>query len=243
MCTVTFLPLPHDNFILTSNRDEAPQRQTLMPTRYFEMEQWLWYPKDMVAGGTWIGISGRKRAVTLMNGAFEAHKRLPEYAKSRGQVVKEFLTAQNLEPFIEKYDFTHIEPFTTIIVDYSEKVRLLVAVWDGNRLYMDEPLPKPTIWSSSPLYPSALREKRQKWFSEFVQAHPHHSSKEILQFHNSAGEGDPSSNLIMDRGVVRTKSITQISGADKTISMYYKDIQNLQEKHITIEKDSGMEMP
>ena len=36
MCTVTFLPLKNNNFILTSSRDETPLRETFPPKKYEE---------------------------------------------------------------------------------------------------------------------------------------------------------------------------------------------------------------
>ena len=57
MCTVTFLPLKNDGFILTSNRDEQPNRITHPPLTVVEDETTLLFPKDEIAGGTWIGTS------------------------------------------------------------------------------------------------------------------------------------------------------------------------------------------
>ena len=61
MCTVTYLPLPNNNFILTSNRDETPLRKTIPPKTYIENGVALIYPKDELAGGTWIGTSNKNR--------------------------------------------------------------------------------------------------------------------------------------------------------------------------------------
>ena len=44
MCTVTYLPLPNNNFILTSNRDETPLRKTIPPKTYIENDAELTYP-------------------------------------------------------------------------------------------------------------------------------------------------------------------------------------------------------
>ena len=37
MCTVTFLPLSNTDFMLTSNRDEQPQRETLHPKIWLQV--------------------------------------------------------------------------------------------------------------------------------------------------------------------------------------------------------------
>jgi hypothetical protein len=225
MCTITFIPKANNGFILTSNRDEAPGRETFAPKIYEEEGVSLIYPKDNVAGGTWIGISDNKRVVCLMNGGFVAHDRKQWYRKSRGLVVKDFLKTKNLKLEIENYDFNDIEPFTAIIVEWKTEVQLFQLVWDGLDCHFSEELLAPKIWSSSPLYPENLKKKREQWFSEFLFKTIKPSQEEILQFHSTAGEGDPNSNLIMDRGFIKTKSITQIIRKNDIIEMRYEDLQ------------------
>ena len=76
MCTVTYLPLENEGFILTSNRDESHIRKTIPPKKYVENGVELAYPKEQLAGGTWIGASTKNRLVCLLNGAFKKHVRL-----------------------------------------------------------------------------------------------------------------------------------------------------------------------
>jgi len=53
MCTVTFLPLIDNGFVLTSSRDVGYKRQkALSPATYVEKGVSLHYPKDGEAGGT-----------------------------------------------------------------------------------------------------------------------------------------------------------------------------------------------
>ena len=77
--------------MLISNRDEAVSRKTIPPKLYEENEVSLVYPKDEVAGGTWIGSSSKNRLLCLLNGAFVKHDRKSSYKKSRGIIVKELL--------------------------------------------------------------------------------------------------------------------------------------------------------
>lgn len=228
MCTITFIPKSNTDFILTSNRDEAPGRETFPPKIYEEDGVNLLYPKDAVAGGTWIGISGRKRVVCLMNGGFIAHVRKPFYRKSRGVVVKDFLIANDLKNEIENYDFKEIEPFTAVLVTWNRGLILHQLVWDGTEYHFNEKPLAPTIWSSSPLYPEKLKNKRERWFSDFILQAENNSEEEMLHFHRTAGEGDLSSNLIMDRGFIKTKSITQISKQNEKVEMRYEDLQTEQ---------------
>lgn len=225
MCTITFIPKPKKSFILTSSRDEAPGRATLPPEVYEEDGVKLLYPKDGVAGGTWIGISEKKRMVTLMNGGFVAHKRKQYYRKSRGLVVKDLLKGNDLKSEIDNYDFNEIEPFTAIIVEWITEVQLFQLVWDGTEYHLMEKPLSPHIWSSSPLYPEELKKKREQWFSEFLCDNLKPAEVELLNFHKTAGEGDPQSNLVMDRGFVKTKSITQIVKTREKITMRYEDLQ------------------
>ena len=225
MCTITFFPKSNNDFILTSNRDEAPGRETFPPEIYEEDGVQLLYPKDAVAGGTWIGISNKKRIVCLMNGGFVAHERKPFYRKSRGLVVKDLLKTENQKKEIEKYDFNGIEPFTAVLVEWKTEVQLFQLVWDGTDYHFSEEPLAPQIWSSSPLYPENLKKKREQWFSAFLLETVKPSDEELLQFHKTAGEGDLKSNLIMDRGFIKTKSITQIVRKNENVEMRYEDLQ------------------
>lgn len=225
MCTITFIPRSDQDFILTSNRDEAPGRNTFPPRVYEEEGVELLYPKDAVAGGTWIGASERKRVVCLMNGGFVAHQRKEFYGKSRGVVVKDFLKTKDLKLLLKDYDFSEIEPFTAIIMEWEKKLKLFSVVWDGEKLHESEEPLLPQIWSSSPLYPNVLKSKRETWFSEFLDSNPDTSANDMLSFHKTAGDGDLNSDLIIDRGFVRTKSITQIVKDKDGIKMRYEDLE------------------
>lgn|SRR5690554_1522576 len=225
MCTITFTPISNHGFILTSNRDEAPGRETLPPEIYNEDGVKLLYPKDAVAGGTWIGVSDRKRVASLMNGGFVAHEPKQSYRKSRGVVLKDILRSNDLKSEIEQYNFQDIEPFTVILVDWNDGVRLFKLVWDGEKYHFSEEPLAPQIWSSSPLYPEILKKKREKWFSEFLFKTIRPTADELLNFHKTSGDGDFNSSLVMDREYVKTKSITQIVKNNDAISMRYEDLQ------------------
>src|SRR3989339_307952 len=128
MCTVTFLPLSNTDFILTSNRDEQRLRETLPPKIYEVDGVEMLFPKDKVAGGTWIGVSSKKRLVCVMNGGFQKHKRKDNYTKSRGLIAKELLKENSLQPYLENLDLLGVEPFTMVIVDWNKHELNLVEV-------------------------------------------------------------------------------------------------------------------
>lgn len=229
MCTVTFIPKRNGDFILTSNRDEIPQRETLLPDIYKEDGINLLYPKDKVAGGTWIGLSSRERLVNLLNGGFVAHIRKSSYPKSRGLIVKELLVAKDGIDYIQQTDFTDMEPFTIIMVEWKEILELYQLVWDGVEKHLKQMEIKHTLWNSAPLYTLEMTQKRTTWFSHFLDKGSH-DTKSILDFHRNAGVGDRQIDLQMDRGFIKTVSITQVEKSGKNMRMYYKDLQEEDEE-------------
>ncbi len=224
MCTVTFIPESVSGFILTSNRDEAPNRSTVPPKIYEVKNVSMLFPKDELAGGTWFGVSDRKRLICLLNGGFTAHQRAESYRKSRGVVVTDLLASENAVVAIEDYDFHGIEPFTIIMIDWWKDYCLYELVWDGTKVHFSEKPWAPHIWSSSLLYSEEIKKKRELWFSDFIFNNLRPTEADLLEFHKTAGDGNPESDVIMDRGFVKTKSITQYMKL-KGNKLRYEDLQ------------------
>lgn len=225
MCTVTYLPLNGHNFILTSNRDEQRSRITIPPKKYCEDTIEMLYPKDKVAGGTWIGISNKNRLVCILNGALIKHKRVLPYTKSRGLIAKELLASNNLFDCIEKLELNGVEPFTMVLVDWNNNPpELFELIWDANTKHFNALENKPKIWSSSTLYADEIKAKRQNWFNEWISLNEFNSPN-ILKFHHSE-IGDKSQSILMKRPYVETVSITSVSKINSAIEMYYEDVVN-----------------
>lgn len=226
MCTVSFIYKGNQEFVLTSNRDESPTRATNLPVAYEVLGAKMIYPKDAVAGGTWIGMSEKKRVVCLLNGGFRIHKRLPEYRHSRGIVVKDFLASDVILETVEAYNLDLIEPFTIVIVDWNEGIQLFELVWDGTQKHFQKlPLTIPHIWSSSTLYTEEMKQLRRDWFADFQQKNALNAVS-ILDFHQNAGIGDVNVDTMMDRGVVKTISITQVEKSEEIVTMKYQDFNS-----------------
>ena len=223
MCTVTFLPLPNNNFILTSNRDEQPLRETLSPKKYTENDVEMLFPKDKTAGGTWIGSSSKNRLVCVLNGAYKKHIRKSIYRKSRGVIAKEILKATNVKKHIENLHLEEIEPFTMVLIDWNNnQLNLYELIWDENKKYFKKLKNEPKIWSSSTLYEDAIKETRKEWFKNWV-ANNEFTSDNILSFHHSE-IGDKEQSVFMKRSYVETVSITSVKKENSTIEMRYEDI-------------------
>lgn len=233
MCTVTFLPKGNDKYILTSNRDETPKRAALAPEAYAVGESTIFFPKDPLAGGTWIATDKKRFTICLLNGGFEKHSHTPPYRLSRGQMVLQFFEHENLNAFRDAFDFEGMEPFTLVVVESnSNEVVLDELVWDGQALYSKSLDSKQTyIWSSSTLYPDPVRAERKSWFEKWALEQGTFEQPTIMEFHRSGGKGDAWNDFVMNRnGVVQTVSITSIENSSAGFNMIYEDL--LKEKGV-----------
>jgi len=223
MCTVTLIPLQNSDFILTSNRDESPNRSTLNPNIYSYNDVKLLYPKDKKAGGTWIGASSNKRVLCLLNGAFICHKRKESYRLSRGVVVKNLLVCKDVIKTSANYNFNDIEPFTLIIVDWNSALEFYELIWDGKEKHFSKLKKEPQIWSSSTLYNPKMKFERLNWFNTF-KSNTILDAKSVLNFHKSTENKNKDYGVIMDRQVVKTTSITQIEKNESCVKMQFYNL-------------------
>ena len=229
MCTVTFLPLNNNNFILTSNRDEQRIRETLPPIVYEEDGIEMLFPKDKIAGGTWIGISSNNRLVCLLNGAFVKHEKMTSYKKSRGIIAKEVLKSEDVLNYVENLNLVGVEPFTMVIVDWnSSNLNLYELVWDEHKKHFNKLKNEPKIWSSSTLYSNKIKNLRKQWFQNWGENNEF-TSDNILNFHHSE-IGDKEQSVLMKRSYVETVSITSVVKKNENIEMMYEDIVHSENK-------------
>ena len=225
MCTVTIIPKDRNNFVLTSSRDEAPNRTSMAPDFYEVDGIKLLYPEDEFSGGTWIGVSDKNRVVCVLNGGFELHERKTHYRMSRGVVAKHFMIAENIVDAIEVYNFEAIEPFTIVMADWNTTLKFYELVWDGSEKYFIELPLEPKIWSSSTLYSETMRKERLQWFENFKTENKLDANS-LLKFHKTAGRGNVDFGVLMDRGFVKTTSITQVEKLGNNIEMRFDGLQN-----------------
>jgi Transport and Golgi organisation 2 len=233
MCTVTYLPLNDTDFILTSNRDVFfARKRALAPKTYIEDGMQITYPKDGKAGGTWIGLSEKKRLICLLNGGYEYHTSLNNYRMSRGLILKELLKTPDLTKTLNNIDLQNIEQFTLAIVDWQNNLNLCEFVWDGTNKHFKKLPQAPHIWSSSTLYDSSVKKLRQEWFDTWCHAHDF-TSKNILAFHHTAGVGDCNIDLMMNRGLGGTVSITSVKRQRDLIKIDYEDVLTKEKSSLT----------
>jgi hypothetical protein len=223
MCTVTFIPNGSNPF-LTSNRDEQSLRQAAaLPEIVKRSSGRILYPADGKAGGTWIACHENGNVMVLLNGAFQKHIPEATYRKSRGLIFLDIFDHASPSENFSLVPLKDIEPFTLVIYDHAG---LTEARWDGDRKFT-RPLDatQPYIWSSVTLYDETVRKKREEWFALWRLKVPEPSVHDVLRFHQFAGQGDATNDLVINRnGLLQTISITAITLSAHMNTMYYRDL-------------------
>ena len=82
---------------------------------------------------------------------------------------------------------------------------------------------EPKIWSSSTLYSKAMKKERLKWFEDFKTDNDLDENT-LLKFHKTAGKSNDDFGVIMNRGFVKTTSITQIEKSEDSLIMHYESL-------------------
>ena len=228
MCTVSFVPT-NSGFILSSNRDEKYFRKTISPSWYQESNLNLFYPKDLVSGGTWIASDGIGKSACLLNGAFNNHKKLSYYKKSRGLILLSSFEYDTIDDFITQVDLLEVEPFTLLLIDHKDKINFKELVWDGKKKSVrDLDISIPHIWSSATLYSDEYINLRKKLFNQFIISGVEANLESIKNFHLGNQIESEAHNFVMKRpGGMQTVSFSQIQiSADKTYFNYFDLLEN-----------------
>jgi uncharacterized protein with NRDE domain len=228
MCTVSFVPLTKDHFILTSNRDETTARGLASTPQIIGKENYLLAcPVDPLGSGTWIAASTFGDMICLLNGAFKRHKHQPPYRKSRGLVVLDYFDIGDPQKFVAEYDLSNIEPFTMVMVSRYNGTQLFELRWDGNgKFFKKLDSMKWHLWSSATLYSDQLIKKKKEKFeellSESLKSLPF-ISETMIEIHGRFLYEDwvkPPEKV----DVVATLSITCVESNSDELKMYYRDL-------------------
>jgi uncharacterized protein with NRDE domain len=225
MCTVSYIPLDR-GFILTSSRDEKALRTTLKPQAYTEQNNILVYPKDVIAGGTWIAANNKRQIACLLNGGFQNHIKQTAYSKSRGRILLDSFNFPSHSEFISEINLDNVEPFTLLLMDYGLNHEFNQIVWDGEKKHIDKiNLHLPGIWSSATLYSDTDRDLRTSWFKEWLVKNREFEDSNILDFHSANHTDIDRINILMKReNELQTLSISQFRIMGEIETFNYHDL-------------------
>jgi|SRR5687767_8236082 len=235
MCTVTFIPF-QDKVFITSNRDESPSRGARGLISFHAPEKnIIHYPLDETSGGSWIALSDSGRAVCLLNGGFEPYVPDPPYRQSRGLVVKDAISEEHVEDFLNQYQMENIAPFTLLIFEDNTLHQL---VWDGNQKnHSILPVDQPQIWSSVTLYSPSVRTWRKSLFEKWLAENAVYDRERIIRFHQMS-PGDADNDFIMNRDeIVKTLSITSIILQSSSASIMHMELDNALREEIVVKHE------
>lgn len=184
------------------------------------------FPKDPKAGGTWYAVNENGHVIVLLNGAAEKHEWRPPYRRSRGLIVLDLISMASSFSGWQKIALNGIEPFTIVLFEYNKLYQLR---WDGISKETVDLDPKGNyIWSSTPLYPREVRERRARWFESFIEGKVVISENEMFRFHRYTETEDPQNGLVINRnGFLKTISITQtVIEPEKSVMRHFDFISN-----------------
>ncbi|PRD47805.1 NRDE family protein [Sphingobacterium haloxyli] len=235
MCTVTYIPTL-DGFYFTSSRDEKASRATIPPTQYQVDGIDLIYPKDEIAGGTWIAADYNGRTACLLNGAFHNHAKQKSYTRSRGLVLLESFKHKSIHEFSNVVYLNDVEPFTMISLIHLPGIRSEFTEfrWDGTSKHLRRlDICKSQIWSSATLYSSEIQLQRTAVFKEWIAKFKDVDGRNILAFHSRKHGLDTSHDIIMKgEDDLMTLSISQLHFKNGNLVFRYYDILN-DKVHVT----------
>lgn len=137
--------------------------------------------------------------------------------------MKELLKIDDVFEGLNIINLKGVEQFTLTIVDWNDSLELIEFVWDGTKKHQKIMKQEPQIWSSATLYDREVKKLRKDWFEDW-QKENDFTQENILKFHHTAGVGDKQIDVMMDRKVGGTVSVTSIQRKNKELHFIYEDV-------------------
>jgi uncharacterized protein with NRDE domain len=119
MCTLAlfFHVFPEYPIVIAANRDEDLSRPSSGPEQ-LTSSPWIIGGKDLLAGGTWLGVNAQGVAVGVLNR--QSSEPMDPQARSRGQLCLDALKQHSAEAalcFLLTQDDSKYNPFNLVLVD------------------------------------------------------------------------------------------------------------------------------
>ncbi len=215
MCTLTVLREPA-RLTITMNRDDSGTRLEAPPALW-KAEPRFAAPKDLQAGGTWIGVNALGLTACLLN----RYDAAPAGQTSRGSIVLEAMregTPEAAAARLTSLTLSSFSPFTCLLINLDHGVRL---DWNGHavsRMALDTH--GALMLTSSSWRYDEVQQQRAKLFDS-IWAQPDANKDQLADFHCRRDEAHQRWMPMMQREVSETKSITQVTLAQEGATMRY----------------------
>ncbi len=238
MCTVTVIPLDPGGLRLVSNRDELRTRPpSSTPRRHALHGAGALWPVDPTGGGTWIGVSERGVAMSLLNLNLDPHPTLPREPLSRGTVITSVLhhgSAHDAAHAVRGLDLERMNCFRLVCADEE---RVLCARWDRSELSIEERALAPVCFASSGLGDHLVQGRLPLWADMIEQCGATPETQDA--FHAHAWPDMGFASVLMAREEARTTSTTVTEIHTDRVSIAHRDDDGWHEQtHLTRRADT-----
>jgi len=139
-----------------------------------------YYPKDLQAGGTWMGMHQSGWALCLLNGGSVDYLRRLPYRYSRGKIIPHFMESLEIKA-LRDGDYSGVEPFTLLIARAGE-------LWQwqhdpDQELWQELDPQEAHFFSSTKLYHPNIRAARESRFRGWLKGCEEINSEAVASFH------------------------------------------------------------
>ncbi len=216
MCTLTIVR-ELNQLLVTMNRDDLAARREAPPSLWRSADTAFAAPKDLQAGGTWIGVNEAGVVACLLN----RYDAAPTGRVSRGQIVIEAMAGRNREQacaILAHLEHGAFSPFTAVVIDRLGATQF---DWTGARFERTDlaDMADLMLTSSSWQY-ERVRTQREALFRE-VWSSDGDTLDRVASFHSARESAKDAWAPMMQRPHSQTKSITQVELVTGAAEMRY----------------------
>jgi uncharacterized protein with NRDE domain len=216
MCTLTLIR-EAERLLVTMNRDDIATREEAPPVLWPHAQPAFAAPKDLQAGGTWIGVNANGVIACLLNRYDEA----PIGAKSRGGIVLEAMRGKTVEDAcdaLSSLGHSLYSPFTCIVADRGRSARI---DWTGVSCERtDLTTESDVMLTSSSWQVDEVRAQREALF-QTIWSNNEYKEANVAAFHSARDSAHDAWAPMMQRPSSQTKSITQVELTARGAEMRY----------------------
>jgi uncharacterized protein with NRDE domain len=216
MCTLSILR-EAKALTVTMNRDDAAHRAEAPPSLWLARGTAFAAPKDLQAGGTWIGVNGHGVVACLLN----RYDPAPPGRASRGAIVVEAMGGASVghaSAILSRLEHEAYAPFTCVVIDRRSASRL---DWTGSDLSRtDLEIEADAMVTSSSWQFDQVSAQRADLFQNLRQTE-NDAVARIAAFHSHRDITRDAWAPMMQRTHSETRSITQVELSDQAAEMRY----------------------